>query len=136
MKESRQRALASAGALVLRVGLGGLMVARHGAPKLASFGDRVDSFADPLGVGPAASLVLAIFAEFLCSVLLVLGLATRLAAIPLVVTMLVAAFVVHADDPFGKVEFPLIYAIGFTALALSGAGDWSIDARIARRRKG
>ena len=130
----RQQMLTSAGLLVLRVGLGTMMLVRHGGPKLLGFTEKAQTFSDPLGVGPTASLGLAIFAEFLCSLLLIFGAATRLAAIPLTITMLVAAFIIHADDPFPKQEFPLLYAVGFVALILTGPGDYSVDALIARKR--
>jgi len=130
----RQQMLTSAGLLVLRVGLGAMMLLRHGGPKLLGFTEKAQTFSDPLGVGPTASLGLAIFAEFLCSLLLIFGAATRLAAIPLTITMLVAAFIIHADDPFPKQEFPLLYAFGFIALILTGAGDYSVDAVVARKR--
>ena len=127
--------LSSAGLLLLRVGLGGLMFGAHGLPKLLGFAEKSETFSDPLGVGSLASLSLAVFAEAFCSLAVVLGLGTRLAAIPLIVTMLVAAFVVHADDPFGRQELPILYAIGFATLALTGAGRFSLDHRLRRRRK-
>lgn len=135
MTEGRRRLLTSAGLLVLRVGLGAMMVIQHGAPKLLGFTEKAQTFSDPLGVGSTASLALATFAEFLCSILLIFGAATRLAAVPLIITMLVAALVVHGADPFTKQEMPLLYAFGFVALLLAGAGDFSVDALIARRRK-
>lgn len=65
--------LGSLGLLILRVGLGSLMLFGHGLGKLLSFSERAGDFADPLGVGSTTSLVLTILAEFFCSVLLILG---------------------------------------------------------------
>ena len=48
--------------------------------------------------------------------------------------MLVAAFVVHADDPWGKKEFALLYAIPFTALAITGGGRYALDALGLKKR--
>lgn len=127
--------LSSIGLLVLRVGLGGLMFSAHGLPKLLGFAEKSETFSDPLGVGSVVSLSLAVFAEAFCSLAVVFGLATRAAAIPLIVTMLVAAFVVHAGDPFGKQEFPLLYAIGFATLVFTGPGRFSADWAIARQRR-
>lgn len=134
MTEKKER-LASAGLLLLRVGLGGLMLGSHGLPKLLAFAEKSQTFSDPLGVGSVASLSLAIFAEAFCSLAVILGVGTRFVAVPLIVTMLVAALVIHADDPFGKKEFPMLYAIGFATLVLTGAGRFSIDHVLARRRK-
>lgn len=118
--------LFSTGLLVLRVGVGGMML-KHGWGKLASFGSLAGKFPDPIGLGSTFSLILAIFAEFLCSILVVLGVATRAAVVPLIVTMLVAAFVVHAGDPFAKRELALMYLTAFTTLAISGGGKFSLD---------
>ena len=96
--------------------------------KFASFPERATSFPDPLGVGNAASLTLAVFAEFFCSVLVIFGVGTRLAAVPLLITMLVAGFIYHADDPFSSREKALLYGIGFLVLVFTGPGPWSVDA--------
>ncbi len=126
-------AAASFGLLLLRLAAGGMMAYGHGWKKLEKYGDLVDRFPDPIGVGGPASLVLAIGAELGAAILVALGFATRLAAVPLVVTMAVAAFVIHADDPFGKKEFALIYLAPFLALLFTGAGRFSVDALVHRR---
>lgn len=131
--ESREALLASIGLLILRVGLGLLMAGLHGWGKLTQLAEGNTQFADPLGVGEAPSLVLATFAEFGCSILLVLGLFTRLACIPLIVTMAVAAFIVHAGDPWGTKEPSLMYLTGYLTLLLTGPGRFSVDALIMKR---
>jgi len=119
--------------LLLRLVAGGFMLT-HGLGKLNKlFGDDPIQFADPLGVGVTASLALTVFAEVLCALFLIVGFATRLSAIPLVITMLVAAFVVHANDGFGKQELPLLYAINYLVIAISGAGKYSVDQLIFKR---
>jgi putative oxidoreductase len=121
----------SIGLLILRVGIGALMVYGHGWGKLAHYTERSATFGDPIGLGSATSLTLAVFAEFFCSIGLVLGLATRLAVIPLITTMSVAAFVVHGGGPWNKVELPLLFLLPYLALLFSGAGRFSLDAAIA-----
>jgi putative oxidoreductase len=127
--------LGSVGLLIVRVGVGGMMLFGHGLDKLLTFGHKASFFPDPLGIGSGPSLALATFAEFLCSILLILGLATRVVAAPLLVTMLVAAFVIHADDPWSKKEFALLYAVPFLALMFTGPGDFSLDEMIGRKRR-
>ena len=120
-------------ALLLRVISGGLMMMQHGYPKLMKLsGNGPIKFGDPLGIGEFNSLLLAIFSEFLCSALLILGLFTRLALIPLIITMLVILFVVHAGDPIGDIERAVMYAVIFVALLFSGPGKWSVDALIKK----
>lgn len=119
--------------LVLRIAVGILMLT-HGLGKFSRlFGEGPIQFSDPIGIGATASLILAIFAEVLCSILLIFGLGTRLVVIPLLITMLVAALIHHTDDPFRKQELPLLYASIYFFIALAGAGKMSIDQWIYKR---
>jgi len=120
------------GRLVLRLTFGGMMLT-HGIPKLLGFADKMEGFPDPLGVGSPVSLTLAVFAEVLCAGLVLLGAFTRLAVVPLIVTMVVAGFIVHANDPFGRKELALAYGLGYVAIGLLGAGRFSVDARLPAR---
>ncbi|GMQ26347.1 hypothetical protein Aoki45_30290 [Algoriphagus sp. oki45] len=115
------------GLLLVRLLTGGMMLT-HGIPKIGRLlGDGPVRFADPFGLGPEISLSMAIFAEVICSALIILGFKTRWATIPLMITMLVAAFYAHWDDPFGKKELPLLYFAAFMGLLLSGGGKFSLD---------
>ena len=116
--------------LLLRIAFGGFMIYGHGWGKLMRLtsGDPI-KFADPFGIGPEASLALVVFAEFLCALLLMIGLFSRYATIPLIITMFVAAFVAHGDDPFGKQEKALMYLLGYISLLLTGPGWYSLDAQ-------
>jgi putative oxidoreductase len=123
----------SLGLLLLRLGVGSLMLVLHGWPKFQAFSEKAASFDDPLGVGSKVAFTLVVFAELACAGLVALGLATRLAAIPLAVTMGVAALVVHADDPLARKELALLYLAPCLTLVLAGAGRFSADGLIARR---
>ena len=118
--------------LILRIGLGGMMLV-HGLPKLEMLmaGGEIQ-FPGILGMSPALSLFLAVFAEFFCSILLILGLATRFATIPLIITMLVAVFVIHANDPFANQELGLHYLLGYIVLLILGGGKFSVDAMLIK----
>ncbi|HRW76244.1 MAG: DoxX family protein [Lewinellaceae bacterium] len=114
--------------LGLRLAFGCQMLAFHGwgkATKLLT-GDPT-AFADPFGWGPVPSLVLTVFAEGLCALLLILGLFTRWAAVPLIITMLVAVFIIHQGDPWGDRELGLLYLAGYLAIAVFGPGRYSLD---------
>ncbi|HLT07468.1 MAG TPA: DoxX family protein [Cyclobacteriaceae bacterium] len=118
--------------LLLRVA-SALMIATHGWPKLSNFSEYLSRFADPLGLGPAVSLQATIFAEFFCALLVALGLLTRLALIPLIITMAVVAFIVHGQDAFGDKELALLYLFIFVSLFITGPGKYSLDTRFGRR---
>jgi len=121
------------GLLLLRVVFGLFLALNHGWPKLATFAEKAETFPDPLGVGGPVSLALAIFGELVCAGLVVIGLATRIAAIPAALTMLVAALVIHADSRFGDGEHALLFAGAFIAIACLGPGPISLDALLPRR---
>lgn len=112
--------------LIGRLTFGGMMLA-HGWPKLAGFAERSSVFPDPIGLGSATSLALAVFAEFFCAILLMLGLGTRLALIPLIITMFVAGFIHHANDPFSVMEKSLLFLSGYIVLFILGPGKISLD---------
>ncbi len=115
--------------LVLRLVFGIAMIT-HGWPKFQKALTGNFKFGDPIGLGPEASLILAAFAEFICSILIILGLGTRLATIPLMFTMGVAMFIVHASDGFGAQEKAFLFLGAFFTIFLTGPGKYSIDNKI------
>ena len=113
--------------LIARIGIGVLMLV-HGLPKLEKlFSGEPVQFASVMGMSPTVSLALAVFAEVICSLLLIVGFATRLAVIPLIITMLVAVLSIHASDPFAKQEPAIHYLLVYIILLLTGSGKYSID---------
>ncbi len=117
------------GLLFLRVGAGVSMIVGHGWGKVMRLAAGETAFPDPLGIGPLPSLILAAFAESLCALAVVAGFKTRWVAVPLVITMLVAALVQKAGEPFGERELALLYGTVFLALAWTGGGRYSVDRR-------
>ncbi|WP_188649443.1 DoxX family protein [Yeosuana aromativorans] len=120
--------------LVVRVSVAMLMLT-HGYPKLMKLleGGEIQ-FADPIGLGQGLSFVLVIFAEFFCSILIGIGFATRLASIPLIINMSVAAFVVFASAPISKKEFPILYLLIYLILLVVGSGKYSVDYLISGKK--
>ena len=116
-----------AASLVLRLFVGFSMLT-HGYPKLEKLISNNDiQFMDFLGMGPILSLVLAVLAEFFCSILRIFGLLTRWATVPLIITMLVAAFVAHGADPYSGKEMSILYLFHYITLILIGPGRFSLD---------
>lgn len=131
ISQERQHAIAL---LLLRVVFSFTLIYGHGWGKLIGWSERSQVFPDPIGLGSPVALALAIGAEVFCALLVLVGLGTRLAAIPIIITMLVIIGVVHAGDPFGKIELPLLFLTSYIAIAVMGAGDFSLDALLKKRR--
>ena len=130
---------ASLGLLIHRVAFSVLMIAGHGWGKLTGGVPADGQFPDPLGVGTQLSWGLAVTGEVFAPILVALGLFSRLSAIPTLITMLVAAFIVHGPHPFFAAggpnkEFAFVYAMGYLAIVLMGGGKYSLDGLIARKR--
>ncbi|OCA77691.1 DoxX family protein [Chryseobacterium contaminans] len=121
--------------LAVRVFVGFAMLS-HGYPKLQMLlaGGKIEFF-DFLGMGPLVTLILTVIAEFVCSILLILGLFTRVSLGFLIFTMVIAGFVVHGADPFEKREMSLIYLSVYLLLMIIGAGKVSVDHLIERRKR-
>jgi len=122
------------GLLILRVSIGLMMAFSHGLGKVQKFlaGGEI-KFPDPIGLGPEFALFLAGSTEFFLSLLLVVGFATRIVTIPLAITMIVAAFVIHGDDPFSKKEFALLYLVPYIAIFFTGPGKYSLDYKFCKK---
>ena len=122
------------GLLILRIWFGLEMAFVHGWPKLMKVFSGDMTFADPLGLGMGVSLVLAVFGEFICGILIAAGFFTRLACIPFMITILVAAFITYGDDGWGKMALPLMYVVAGVVLLITGPGRYSADHRFFVRK--
>jgi len=105
----------------------GILLINHGIQKWSNFQELSAVFPDPLGIGSPISLGLAIFGELVCSMAFIVGFLYRLAMIPMIFTMIVAFFIVHANDAFAVKEMAFIYLIVFIIIYITGPGKFSID---------
>jgi putative oxidoreductase len=114
---------------ILRVGAGILMI-HHGYDKLVHFETYVPKFINFMGLGANVSLSLVIFAEFFCSIFLMLGLFSRLATIPLMIDMFVAVTKAHHSDILGDGEHASLFFLIFLTILIIGPGRISVDGMI------
>jgi putative oxidoreductase len=123
-----------AGILFIRIAVSILMLT-HGLPKLMKFfADEPVAFANIMGLGAGVSLAIAILAEVVCSIFLMLGLATRPALIPLILTMAVAVLHIHAEDPLAVKEKAIIFLLVYVFLFFTGSGKYSLDNMLSKKR--
>ncbi|MEP6793246.1 MAG: DoxX family protein [Saprospiraceae bacterium] len=121
------------GLFILRVGTGFLLVP-HGLQKLGAFGEKSTEFYNFLHLGGPVSMALTIFSELVCSILLILGLGTRLIIIPLILTMVVVVFIINGQAPPGDKESGLLYLIPFVVILFTGPGRISLDQLFFRKK--
>jgi putative oxidoreductase len=119
-------------ALLLRVGFGILMIPSHGYAKIMHFQQYKTDFVNFMGLSMEASLSLAVFAEFFCSILIIIGLGTRFAVIPLIFTVLVILSV-HNWELIGEHELATAFLIAYLAILILGPGAYSLDGLIRKR---
>ena len=119
------------GMLVLRIGAGVLLLA-HGYDKVQHFSQYQAQFINFMGLGQKTSLMLSVFAEFGCSALVILGLLTRWACVPLIINMTVALLKAHKADVFGQGEHATLFAICFIVIMILGPGRISVDGMISK----
>lgn len=114
-------------ALILRIGFGALMIP-HGLKKLDKLNNPISelTFTDPLGMGSKNSLIAAAVVELLFPVLVMLGAKVRITTLPLIATMVIAAFIVHKGDSLSDREPALLFLFGYVAIWLLGAGKYSV----------
>ncbi len=121
----------SLGLLVLRVAVFVPLFIKHGTEKIFRFHAMVRHFPDPLHIGVLPSLAFALLSDGICSLLLVLGLATRWAALIVFVNIFVAWDFVHHFVFYGPQgghgELIVLYLAAALTLLLSGAGRFSVD---------
>jgi putative oxidoreductase len=117
--------------LLLRLTAGILML-MIGYDKLVHFQEHIPKIINFMGIGQKVSLILVVFAEFFCSAILIIGLFTRFACIPLIITMCVALFKVHNADFFGDGQTATLFLGSYIALLLVGPGKISVDSMIGK----
>jgi putative oxidoreductase len=117
--------------LILRLSLG-VLIANHGYDKLIHFSEMQNHFYNFIGLGSTLSLALAVFAEFFCSIFIILGLFTRLAIIPVIVVMSVVVFMVTHGQILGSGERGTIYLAASLVLLFCGPGRISLDGMLGK----
>src|SRR5690554_2098935 len=119
--------------LILRIGIATFMLV-HGLPKLQMLFSGEIQFPGVMGMSPTFSLALTVLSEVVCSILILIGLGTRLASIPLIITMLVAVFMFHLNDPFASKEPGLLYLLLYLPLVILGGGNFSLDRYLLKKK--
>ena len=130
------------GLFLLRLTVG-VAMAFYGYHKLTHFSEMAHSDfweknVNFLGKGGAISLGLTVFAELICSFLLILGLLTRLALVPLLICMGYIVYVldknqiVSAGEHGYELNHAFFYFAIYLVLLLTGPGKWSLDRFISK----
>jgi putative oxidoreductase len=105
----------------------------HGMPKLLHYEHELGAIEDPFGIGRQLTLMLAIFAEVLCPVSIVLGVFTRLATLPVLFLLAVSVFFVHPEWSWAEGQFAWLLIIIFSTILIAGSGRLALAVSVTRR---
>ena len=119
MNESKAQDL---GLLFLRIRGALFLLGGHGLPKVLNYSEQLKLIEDPFHLGAHVTLLLAIFAEVLCPLLIVAGLLVRLACLPILAVLLIAMVVVHPEWSVFEGQFGWLLLIIFTSILIAGPG--------------
>lgn len=117
--------------IVLRL-VFGILLMNHGYSKLVNFSETAQHMPSLFGMGGTVTTALVVFAEFFCSLFVILGLFTRMACIPLLICMGYALFKSHHGEVFDKGEMATLYLGAFLTLLIVGPGKVSVDGMIGK----
>ncbi|QGZ64967.1 DoxX family protein [Paraburkholderia acidisoli] len=113
--------------LFLRVSASVLVLIVHGLPKALHWHAQLGAIEDPLHLGSVFTLAFAVFAEVVCPLLMIAGVVTRLAALPILVVTAVALVLVHPDWSIAQGQFAWMLLVMFGTVAIGGAGRIRVD---------
>lgn len=111
---------------LLRISFSGMLMT-HGYDKFMRLISGDFQFANPIGIGELPTLILAVLAEFVAPIFIIVGYKTKWATVFPMFTMLTAALIVHLSDSFARKEHGLLFFFGFLTIYAFGAGRFSID---------
>ena len=118
------------GLLFLRVSGGLFLLWVHGLPKLLYYSAELQNIEDPFHLGANLTLMLAIFAEVVCPLLIVGGLLVRLACLPVLFLLWVSMLLVHPQWSVAEGQFGWLLLILFTTVLIAGPGRLAIPVRL------
>ncbi|KRP74734.1 DoxX family protein [Pseudomonas paralactis] len=128
MNEARNQ---DTGLLFLRVSGAVFLLCVHGLPKLLNYGEQLKLIEDPFHLGGQVTLLLAIFAEVLCPLLIIAGVLVRLACVPILAVLVIALLVVHPEWTLLEGQFGWLLLIIFTSILIAGPGRLVVVQRFA-----
>lgn len=109
------------------------MINTHGIKKLVHFSDTVANIPDPFGLGGEISTYIALLANIVSPIFVILGFATRLAALQILSVTIMGFLVVHAGDPWAVKDVPLMYSLSYLLIFFFGAGKYSLDHNLSNK---
>ena len=117
------------GMLFLRVAFGLTLCAVHGWAKVVHYSDMASHFPDPLHIGSQFTLMFAILSDLICSLLIVIGLGARWAALIVAINTGGAFVIAHKMSLFGphSGELALLFCVWAISILIMGPGRYSLD---------
>lgn len=103
------------------------LIVVHGFKKLGIGTDVAEIVPNPFNLPYLLNEFLAIFANLICPIFIIIGLGTRFASIPILVVTLTGYFVIHSEGSLAENDIPFMYSMSFLLIAFTGGGRYSLD---------
>lgn len=114
------------GLLFLRICASVLVLIVHGLPKIGHYRREAAAIEDPFHLGRKVTIAFAIFAEVVCPGLVIVGIATRLCALPIMIVTAIALLRVHPEWTIDQAQFAWMLLILFGTIAIAGPGRYAL----------
>ena len=112
--------------LFFRIAISTELIIVHGLKKIG-IGSIAEVVPNPFGIPERINEVFAIAANIFFPQLVIMGLFTRLATLPILAVTLTGYFVVHGGDPLPERDIPFMFSLGYLMIAFAGPGKYSLD---------
>ncbi|MBC6110916.1 DoxX family protein [Pedobacter fastidiosus] len=112
--------------LFYRIAISLELIIVHGLKKIG-IGGVAEVVPNPFGIPQNLNEILAITANLLLPQLIIIGLFTRFATLPILAVTLTGYFVVHGNDPLIVRDVPFMFSLGYLLIAVVGPGRFSLD---------
>lgn len=113
--------------LIFRILLSVELFRVHGLKKFRLENGQKEHVPNPLHLPERLNGLVATFSDTVVPVLVILGIATRLAILPTIGVTAIGYFVVHRNDPVEIRDVPFMYTLCFLFLLAVGPGTYSLD---------
>ena len=119
--------------LIFRIALSLQLMIVHGLKKIGIGVEEAEKIPNPVHLPEWLNNLFGISSNLFFPVLVIFGLFTRIAVLPILAVTLSGYFILHWNDPLLVSDMPFMYSLAFLLLFVIGPGKYSIDNSINKK---